>query len=321
MTNRRKGDGDMHVVSWADIMRNSAAPIAYHGIGRRAEDAALGLTVAKKTENKKMELSALILNKAKAMEGYTLRCLDGEVGIVKEFYFDDLHWTVRYLVAETNDWLTDRQVLISPHALESINKEERNIVVNLTQKQIEGSPSLDANMPLSRAFEEDYYGYYGWPSYWDGPFMWGSYSFIPRSHKKQIKHSMNGKAWDTHLSNTSALSGYNIQASDGEIGRVEDFVIDHESWAIRYLIVDAQDWRPGEKVLISPRWIERVNYRESKVFIYLLRDAVKLAPEYANDSLPTREYEIGLHRHYDRQGYWEDESVASEEFVLHIPRG
>jgi hypothetical protein len=106
---------------------------------------------------------------AKSLKGYTLDSLDGDIGKVKEFYFDDLRWTIRYLVANTGDWLMDRQVLISPHALVAVNKEGQNIAINLTKKQIEDSPTLDSDKPVSRQFEAIYYGYYGWPLYWGGP--------------------------------------------------------------------------------------------------------------------------------------------------------
>ena len=119
-----------------------------------------------------------MLIKAKKIKGYKLHSLDGEFGEVKEFYFDDRQWTIRYLVAETGNWLTDRQVLISPQALGDINIEERYIVINLTKKMIEDSPSLDSDKPVSRQFKETYYGYYGWPTYWGGPYMWGDYPHI-----------------------------------------------------------------------------------------------------------------------------------------------
>src|SRR5208282_152899 len=104
-----------------------------------------------------------MLIKVKTLEGYKLDSLDGEIGKVKEFYFDDRHWTVRYLVAETGTWLTDRQVLISPYALMAVNAEDHNIAVDLTKKQIEDSPSLDFDMPVSRQFEQAYYRHYDYP--------------------------------------------------------------------------------------------------------------------------------------------------------------
>ena len=253
-----------------------------------------------------------MLNKAKTLKGYKLDSFDGEIGTVKEFYFDDHHWTIRYLVADTGNWLLGRQVLISPYALVTVNKEEQYITVDLTKKQIEDSPSLNSDKPVSRQFENDYYGYFGWPLYWGGPYMWGAYPYIVHDRDKWKDHTQGGKAWDPNLRSTSAVNGYHIQTIDGEIGHVEDFIVDDETWAIRYLITDTRNWWPGKKVLISPKWIESVSWSESKVFVNLTRETIKQSPEYTEESLITRDYETGLHRHYDRQGYWVDEPAAKE---------
>jgi hypothetical protein len=255
-----------------------------------------------------------MLIKAKTLHGYTLDSLDGEIGQVTEFFFDDQHWTIRYLVADTGNWLTGRQVLISPYSLVDANKEEQHIAVNLTKKQIEGSPSLDSDKPVSRQFEEAYYGYYGWPMYWDGPYMWGAGAtpYIVRDLEFISESTQVEKTWDPHLCSTLDVSGHFIQAADGEIGHVEDFIIDDETWAIRYLIIDTRNWWPGKKVLVSTQWIERVSWSDSKVFVNLTRETIKQSPEYTEESLLTRDYETGLHDHYNRQGYWIAEPAAKK---------
>lgn len=253
-----------------------------------------------------------MLIKAKTLKGYKLDSLDGEIGKVKEFYFDDQHWAIRYLVADTGTWLTGRQVLISPYALLAVNKEEQRIAIDLTKKQIEDSPSLNSDKPVSRQFEEAYYGHYGWPMYWRGLYVWGSSPYIVRDREKWEKSTQDEKGWDPHLRSTHDVSGHHIQATDGEIGHVEDFIIDDETWAIRYLIIDTQNWWPGKKVLVSPKWIEHVSRSESKVFVNLSRETIKQSPEYTEESLLTRDYETGLHRHYNRQGYWVDEPAAKK---------
>ena len=252
-----------------------------------------------------------MLSKVKTLKGYHLDAIDGDIGKVKEFYFDDRHWTVRYLVANTGTWLIGRQVLISPYALVAINNEERNIAVDLTKEQIKDSPSLNTDKPVSRQFEQDYYGYYGWPTYWYGPSRWGYSSYPERDRVKWTQTNPSGKAWDHHLRSTHAVSGYNIQALDGDLGRLEDFIIDDGTWTIRYLIINTGTWWPGKKVLVSPSWIERVSWNESSVFVKLSRQAIKESPEYTDESLVTRDYEIGLHGHYSRKGYWVDELVNS----------
>ncbi|MFA6243716.1 MAG: PRC-barrel domain-containing protein [Candidatus Hydrogenedentales bacterium] len=251
-----------------------------------------------------------MLIKVKTLEGYTLDSLDGEIGKVKELYFDDRHWTVRYLVADTGNWLTGRQVLISPYALDAVNTDERQIAINMTKKQIEESPSLNTDKPVSRQFEEDYYGYYGWPMYWAGPYAWGAYPFIPRDPEQWGEAIRDEHEWDSHLRSTRDVSGHHIQATDDEIGHVEDFVVDDETWAIRYLIVDTRNWWPGKQVLVSPQWIERVSWNEQKVFVNLNRETIKQAPEFTEETVLNRDYENGLHGHYSRAGYWLDEVAA-----------
>jgi hypothetical protein len=253
-----------------------------------------------------------MLNKAKTVKGYKLDSLDGEIGRAHEFYFDDQHWAIRYLVAETGNWLLNRQVLISPYALVAVNNEKQQIEINLTKKQIEDSPSLDSDKPVSRQFEDAYYGFYGWPLYWGGPNMWGAYPFIVRDPEQWTENTQGEKTWDPYLRSTNDVTGHHIQAADGEIGHVEDFIIDDETWAIRYLIIDTQNWWPGKKVLVSPQWIERVSWIESKVFVNLTRETIRQAPEYTDASLLTRDYETELHRHYNRQGYWFDEPADKE---------
>ncbi len=255
-----------------------------------------------------------MLYRAKILTGYNLDSVEGEMGRVEEFYFDDKYWVVRYLVADAGRWLTGRHVLLSPYALGAVSSEKQRVAVDLTKKQIQDSPALDRDRPVSRQFEESYYGYYGWPMYWGGPYMWGSYPYIARDRKDWKEHAKAGNNWDPHLRSTADVTGHKIEANDGAIGHVEDFVIDDETWAIRYLVVDTRNWWPGKRVLIAPQWIERVSWMESKVFIHLSREAIKQSPEFTEDSALTREYEDALHQHYNRRGYWTDEAAIREQF-------
>ncbi len=244
-----------------------------------------------------------MLTTVKDLTGYTLQSRDGEIGKVKEFYFDDRHWAVRYLVVDTGNWLKERRVLISPYALLSMNEDKRQVAVDLTKKQIEGSPSLENDKPVSQQFEESYYEYYGWPVYWYGSYTWGNESFMV-PHPEIGSKNRAGKSWNPHLRSYYAVQGYHIQAKDGEIGHVEDYILHDETWKIRYLVVDTRNWLPGRKVLISPKWIERVSWDEMKVIVNLNRETVKESPEYTGKKMLSRDYEGKLHGHYNRVGYW-----------------
>ena len=250
-----------------------------------------------------------MLYTAKTLKGYSLHSRDGAIGSAREFYFDDEHWTIRYLVADTGSWLLGRQVLISPFALLEIDSVKKQLHVDLTKKQIEDSPSLESDKPISRQFEDSYYGYYGWPTYWGGPYSWGPYPYVTRGNDKWLEFNRGEESWDPHLRSTHAVDGYHIDASDGSVGHVEDFVIDDDTWAIRYLVANTRNWIPGKKVLISPQWIENISWADSKVFVKLSKDAIKQAPELTDESLLNRDYETRLHNYYDREGYWVDELV------------
>jgi len=257
-----------------------------------------------------------MLHQAKTLHGYKLNSLEGEIGKVKEFYFDDHFWTIRYLVADTGNWMMNRQVLISPLAMGTVNRDAQNIAVKLTKKQIEDSPPLKSNEPVSRQFEESYYKYFAVPSYWETPVIIGQYGGVignPPNSERLPKSSRGSKKFDPHLRSTHDVSGHHVQAKDGEIGHVEDFIIDDETWMIRYLIVDTQNLWEGKKVLISPQWINRVSWDKAMVFVNLSRVAIKQSPEYIEGSPLSREYEAALHQQFNFKGYWVDEPVAKKD--------
>lgn len=244
------------------------------------------------------------------LQGFTLRATDGEIGKVEQFYFDDETWVIRYLVVNTGSWLTGRLVLISPIAVGRTDWESKQIEVVLTKKQVEGSPDINTHKPVSRQHEAEYFGYYGYPFYWEGPYLWGSMTdpaglALQRAVVAEASASRAEKEpADSHLRSTKEVTGYHIEATNGEIGHVENFLIDDHTWAIRYLEVNTRNWWPGKKVLISPHWIESVSWTDSKVCVDLSWETIKSGPEYM-DSIPiTRDYEHKLWDHYQRSAYW-----------------
>jgi hypothetical protein len=251
-------------------------------------------------------------NSIKDLKGSAIVATDGDMGTLDDFYFDDKSWTIRYLVADTGNWLLGRKVLLSPIAVGKADFSGGRIHVTLTKKQVENSPSIDTDKPVSRQHEAYYHDYYGYPYYWTGPYLWGPMSCpqIPVLDEKGIEERRleREEAGDLHLRSAANVTGYHIEARDGEIGHVEDFIIDDETWEIRYMVVDTRNWLPGKKVLIAPRWIDRVSWEDSKVYVSLTREAIKNVPEYHPDAL-NREYEEKLHDHYDRPKYW-DSPVA-----------
>jgi sporulation protein YlmC with PRC-barrel domain len=227
-----------------------------------------------------------MLRSVKQLYGDKLGASDGEIGHVKDFYFDDQNWVVRYLVADTGSWLPGRQVLISPHAFGSLDQAGKLLLVNLTRKQIEDSPSIESHKPVSRQYEEEYYRYYGWPYYWQGAGLWGLSGFpileLPPESLPGEPATASGRLpenADAHLRSTQAVNGYHIHASDGTIGHICDFMMDDQSSAIRQLIIKTGHRFSGKEVQIPTSQVDRISYDESTVFVRMTREAVEQSPE------------------------------------------
>jgi hypothetical protein len=256
------------------------------------------------------------------LKGFAIRARDGELGTVDELYFDDETWAIRYLTAETGGWLGGRQVLISPFSVIDMDWQGRQLTVALTKKQVENSPDIDTHQPVSRQQEAEFFGYYGYPYYWAGPYMWGPGFYpagvvaLPTTSPEAIADSIRKQSADSHLRSTKAVMGYHIEAVDGEIGHVDGFLVDDEAWAIRYIEVATRNWWPGKKVLVSPAWIESVSWTDSSVYVALSREAIKSAPEYFEPTRITREYEDRLHLHYGRPPYWLHETGHRSSLAL-----
>lgn len=243
--------------------------------------------------------------------GFAMAATDGEIGKVKDFYFDDKTWTIRYLIVETGSWLYGRKVLISPEALLATDWVAETFPVNLTKEQIRNSPDVDTEKPVSRQQEMKLYEHYPWTGYWSGSLWGGGMGTIgmvtPRPVSAQqaayeTDSNLGGSrsSGDQHLRSTDKVKGYSIKAIDGEIGDVEDFIIDDRTWELDFLVVDTGNWFPGKKVLISPKWIKEVNWETSSVIVNVSTDAVKNSPEYDRNQYLSDEYSNNLHNYYGR---------------------
>jgi len=257
-----------------------------------------------------------MLKSTSDLRGLAITAVDGAIGDVETYYFDDATWTIRYLVVNTGSWLESKQVLISPLSIRQVDVITNQIYVDLTMKQVKNSPNIDTHKPVSRQQETKFLDHYGYPYYWGGPFLWGAAAApamaaaAPMPARQTAAELQTGRVErdpaDARLRSTTEITGYHIQATDGEIGHVEDFIVDEETWAVRYLVIDTSNWWFGKKVLISPQWIESISWTESKVVVDLRQEEIKNSPEYDKENLVTREYETSLHRHYNRKGYWSD---------------
>jgi hypothetical protein len=243
-----------------------------------------------------------MLRRTEEVRNWVLEAQDGEIGSCKDFLFSDTDWVIRYMVADTGNWLPGRRVLISPASLGKPRVSDWRLPVQATKRQIENSPLLNVTEPVDQNYETRWHNYYGYPYYWSGPALWGGYptpgSMIadPNRVRGYYEQSVtNPKV--THLKSTGDVTGYYVQASDGDIGHVEDFVFDDEDWSIRYLVVDTRNWLPGKKVLVAAYWFTDVQWEGKRIGVELPRERVKDSPEYIPEAL-NPDYEARLRQHY-----------------------
>jgi len=241
------------------------------------------------------------------LEGYAISATDGLIGEVMDFYFDDDAWVVRYLVVKTRDD-PERDVLISPISIGHPDHAGKVFPISVTRSQVNSSPNIDTDRPVSRQQEMGYLGYYGYGNYWGGGGLWGAGMFPdilqagagPGGRADAANHLHD----DPHLRSINDVMRYYVHATDGDIGHIVGFLVDEKSWAIRYVIVNTSNWWLGHQVIVSTEWVANVNWAESTVSLDMTRQAIKDSPAYDHAAVLDRDYETAIHAHYGREGYW-----------------
>lgn len=239
-----------------------------------------------------------MLKNINELNGTQIFAIDGEIGALRDVYFDDHDWTIRYLLAATGNYFVGRDVLLSPLAVLPAGLPRDRIEVSVTRRQADGSPSVDIDTPVATQRERSYYDYYGYPYYWIGSYFWVQLHSVPLANAQQESvDAAPAQCWEAdepHSRSAAKIIGCRMQAADREIGSVESMVIDDSTWEIRYFVVEAKPEMRARKVLIAPSWIERGNWNHARAHLDLSREAIESSPEYDAISL-SREYERKLY--------------------------
>jgi uncharacterized protein YrrD len=205
--------------------------------------------------------------------GQKLEASDGDLGHVRDFYFDDKTWKVRYIIVDTGSWLTSRTVMVSPQAFGNFDQDGGAFLVNLTRRQIEDSPSIESHLPVSEQYERAYSKYFGWAAYREECSTEDMPNYQADGSNSALENddlnSKHKRTDDFRLRSTQVVASYDVQGIDGWIGRVSSFLLDIKTWTIREMIVESGHWFSKKKILVRPVFIDRISFTDSKVFVSL----------------------------------------------------
>jgi uncharacterized protein YrrD len=220
--------------------------------------------------------------------GSSVVAIDKTAGSVRDLLFDDRTWAVRFLVVHSGRWLTGQSELLTPDVIDRADWMSRQLSVRLTMDEVIHSPPADEHPPASRGRELQQSKLIAWDVYWTG--------WLDESEP----------AGDPHLDSVKEVTGYHLEAEDGEIGHVADFLVDDQSWAIRYLVMDTRNWLPGKHSLVVPSLVKSIDWNDRLVHVSLSRDKLREAPPFEVTVPVTRDYEEKLCQYYGVARYWSD---------------
>jgi hypothetical protein len=252
-----------------------------------------------------------MLHAISALKGFAIEATDGRIGTAVDFLFDDRSWKVRWLVVDCGSWLAGRKVLIHPSAISYAGFEYKRFEVTLTKAQVHGSPALLEHQPVSQQMQSHLYDYYGWDPDWSGSYFGGTMGgmapsmMAPPSPGAQMQAeprtagAPTPQGGDPHLRSVVEVIGYYIQATDGEIGYVENLMLDNEDWSLQYLIVYTSSWWLGQSVLIAPHAVTGIDWFNRQVQLDVPREKVKLSPSWDPLVALDESSRTDLHAHYD----------------------
>jgi sporulation protein YlmC with PRC-barrel domain len=249
---------------------------------------------------------------ASAIKGYSVEAQDGALGTVKDLLFDDRTWQIKWLVVQTGSWLFDREVLLHPSAIEGFDNIRQTLHFSLTKQQVQDSPQLSTDEPVSQQHESNTLGYYGWDPFWGsdmyGTMLAGGMVGPPRYFGSKERYNDLGLDYahdgaDPHLRSIHEVTGYHVHATDGDMGHVANLLIDNVQWGVRYLIVDTSNWWMGKQVLMSPYSVDSVAWPDHTIYLDVRQAKVRASPEWDPATVIVENYQHDLHKHYGWKGY------------------
>ena len=217
-----------------------------------------------------------MLRSLKAMHGYAIQATDGEVGHIRDFFFDDSTWHVRYLIDDTGNWLPGRRVLISTTGLGEPDWRNESFHVRHTKEQIENGPGIETDQPVSRQMEARLFEHFQWMPYWAplGSADPAGMIMPPVMAAAPVDTAYDGTdEGDPHLQSLQDVFKYYVEgAGDGEnLGHIADMIVDDQRWQIVSVILDTGTWLRGKQIELPTDRVRGIVPDEGKILIDVSR--------------------------------------------------
>lgn len=253
------------------------------------------------------------------LKKFDICTLDKKMAPVLDLVFDDDSFVIRYLVTRGGAWLAKEKTLLSPFLTRNVDIGKRRINLNETYEKLESFPRVEDHQTVSREMEQKYADHAFTPYYWYGGLIWGAYAspYDTDSAKNSTGDIKNTNTElremdKNHLRSVNEITGYGVIAKDGEVGDISDVVVDEHDWSVRYFVVNTGSWLLGRQFLVSPEWIDSVDWASSNITFDVTKDKIKESPEYKPSEAINRAYEVRLFDYYGRPTYWSTtEQVSS----------
>lgn len=232
---------------------------------------------------------------------YKIETSDQLSGSIKDFLFDEKQWVVRYIDSDFGKLFNPYKVLIPKIFFKIPDQEQKVFPTTISRNEIEKCPKLEDHLPVSRKYEEELYQHYEIKPYWMAAYVGTVGAYYPPRPIQVPTNSVSEENIDSILRSFDEVEGYNVKATDGTIGHIDDLIIDYEDWQIIYAVIDTSNWLPwSKKVIIPINQLSEISYEERHVKVQMKKESIKNAPEYDPDKMLDEDFEKGIFDFYSQ---------------------